>query len=195
MIAANHRLYQASSEPDTFDHRRRTHQKRAPKTTSNLVTAWWDASQIYGHDERSQKRVQRDPDDPAKLLCIDDYLPLLPACERYSEDCPVQPQWLGQEAAGFPDNWNIGMSFYHNLFTREHNYFVDRFREQQRQTPDADSGLRDPDDPEQVIAYKDVDDERLYQVARLVVAAEIAKIHTIEWTTQLLYDEPLVSSA
>src|SRR5262249_60774508 len=27
--------------------------------------------------------------------------------------------------------------------------------------------------------------------ARLVVAAEIAKIHTIEWTTQLLYDEPL----
>jgi hypothetical protein len=28
-------------------------------------------------------------------------------------------------------------------------------------------------------------------VARLVVAAEIAKIHTIEWTTQLLYDEPL----
>ena len=28
-------------------------------------------------------------------------------------------------------------------------------------------------------------------VARLVVAAEIAKIHTIEWTPQLLYDEPL----
>ena len=28
-------------------------------------------------------------------------------------------------------------------------------------------------------------------MARLVVAAEIAKIHTIEWTTQLLYDEPL----
>ena len=28
-------------------------------------------------------------------------------------------------------------------------------------------------------------------MARLVVAAEIAKIHTIEWTTQLLYNEPL----
>jgi hypothetical protein len=25
----------------------------------------------------------------------------------------------------------------------------------------------------------------------LVVAAEIAKTHTIEWTSQLLYDEPL----
>ena len=31
----------------------------------------------------------------------------------------------------------------------------------------------------------------MFQAARLVVAAEIAKIHTIEWTTQLLYDEPL----
>ena len=28
-------------------------------------------------------------------------------------------------------------------------------------------------------------------MARLVVAAEIAKIHTIEWTPQLLYNEPL----
>ena len=31
----------------------------------------------------------------------------------------------------------------------------------------------------------------MFQAARLVVAAEIAKIHTIEWTPQLLYDEPL----
>ena len=77
---------------------------------------------------------------------------------------------------------------------REHNYFVDKFREQQKATPDADSGLRDPDNPEKVITYKDVDNERLYQVARLVVSAEIAKIHTIEWTTQLLYDEPLYAA-
>ena len=33
--------------------------------------------------------------------------------------------------------------------------------------------------------------DELFEIARLVVAAEIAKIHTIEWTTQLLYDEPL----
>jgi hypothetical protein len=31
----------------------------------------------------------------------------------------------------------------------------------------------------------------LFEAARLVVAAEIAKIHTIEWTPQLLYGEPL----
>ncbi|MEN8174388.1 MAG: peroxidase family protein [Pseudomonadota bacterium] len=184
-------FYAETDPPGSFEHAGQRYLKRAPKTTSNLVTAWWDASQIYGHDERSLKRVQRDPQDPARLLLKTGYLPLLPSCDRYSEDCPVQSQWRGQEAAGFPDNWNIGMSFYHNLFTREHNHFVDRFREQQKLTPEADSGLRDPDQPDRVIRYRDVDDERLYQVARLVVAAEIAKIHTIEWTTQLLYDEPL----
>jgi hypothetical protein len=36
-----------------------------------------------------------------------------------------------------------------------------------------------------------VDPDTLFEVARLVVAAEIAKAHTIEWTPQLLYDEPL----
>ena len=42
-----------------------------------------------------------------------------------------------------------------------------------------------------MIRYRDVQPDLLFQVARLVVAAEIAKIHTVEWTTQLLYDEPL----
>ncbi len=184
-------LYAEETPPESFEYAGQTYLKRPPKTTGNLVTAWWDTSQIYGYDDPSLKRVQRDPADPAKLLLVNDYLPVLPACERYSADCPVQPQWQGQEAAAFPDNWNIGMSFYHNLFTREHNYFVNQFRELQKKTPDADSGIRDPEDPLKGIAYKDVSDERLYQVARLVVAAEIAKIHTIEWTPQLLYDEPL----
>jgi len=169
---------------------------RAPKTTRNHVTAWWDASQIYGYDGISAQRVKRDPANPAKLLMQPrgaargagdryGYLPLLAATD------PMNPQWQGQEAVAFPDNWSIGMSFYHNLFVREHNVFVDEFRKQAERTPDADSGLRNPASPQQVIAYRDVTPEELFQAARLVVAAEIAKIHTIEWTTQLLYDEVL----
>ena len=184
-------LFAKEDGAEFFEDGGQTYQAHSPKTTSNLVSAWWDASQIYGHDEPSERRVQRDPDDPAKLLLKNNYLPLMPSCEQYTADCPVQPQWQGQEATSFPDNWSIGTSFYHNLFTREHNYFVDTFRGLQKQTPDADSGLRDPDNPEKVIVYKDVDDERLYQVGRLIVSAQIAKIHTIEWTTQLLYNEPL----
>ncbi|MEZ5855482.1 MAG: peroxidase family protein [Hyphomicrobiaceae bacterium] len=41
------------------------------------------------------------------------------------------------------------------------------------------------------MAYKDVSDDELFEVARLVVAAMITKIHTIEWTPQLLYNRPL----
>jgi hypothetical protein len=91
----------------------------------------------------------------------------------------------------FPANWSIGLSFYHNLFAREHNYFVDYFRKRQADAADEDSGLRNPGDADKVITYAEVSDEELFQIARLVISAEIAKIHTIEWTTQLLYDEPL----
>ena len=167
---------------------RNAYSKRAHKTTRNTITAWWDASQIYGFDETSSKRVLRDRNDPASLWQPGGYLPLFSEC---IPNCPMQPQWAGQEVAAFPDNWNIGLSFYHNLFVREHNAIVEEFRRLQRKTPERDSGLRNPLKPERIITYKDASDDEIFQLARLVVAAEIAKIHTIEWTTQLLYDEPL----
>ncbi len=184
------------TKPETFTQGGKTYLTQAPKTTENHVTAWWDASQLYGYDERSGKRVKHDPKDPAKLLLMPlrkeasvgeklGYLPVFDAGD------PINPEWSGQEATAFPDNWSIGMSFYHNVFAREHNAFVSEFRRQTVRTPDADSGVRNPADPDRVIRYKDVTPDELFEVARLVVAAEIAKIHTIEWTTQLLYNEPL----
>ncbi len=198
--------YVAQHEPaPTFEHDGKSYLSRAHKTTNNTVTAWWDASQIYGYDDTSAKRVKRDPKDKAKLLMVArgnhtgaseklGYLPVFNECEKAKKGCvpdPIHPHWAGQEAAAFPDNWTVGMSFYHNLFVREHNQFVDAFRAQAAATPQADSGLRNPAKPDQAIPYSKVSDEELFQIARLVVAAEIAKIHTIEWTTQLLYDEPM----
>jgi hypothetical protein len=181
-----------TSDPGTFQYGDKTYLDRAYKTTRNNVTAWWDASQLYGYDEASRQRVKRDPKNRAKFLLEPSnpsdrfgYLPV------FGPDDPLNPAWAGQEAAAFPDNWNIGLSFYHNVFAREHNAFVEEFRKQSVLTPDADSGLRDPSRPEQAIRYRDVTDDELFEVARLVVSAEIAKIHTIEWTTQLLYDEPV----
>ena len=138
------------------------------------------------------RRVKRDPKDPAKLLLepVDGqqgpgYLPVLAPGD------PMNPQWAGQEAAGFPDNWTIGLSFLHNLFVREHNSFVNEFRRIAAATPNADCGLRNPADPKTTIRYKDIQADELFAAARLVVSAEIAKIHTTEWTPQLLYGEPL----
>ena len=179
------------SPPDQFSSGGRTYLARAPRTFANNNTAWWDASQLYGFDDVSVKRVKRDPKDPAKMLLETvsgvggGYLPVLSAGD------PAPAQWAGQESVAFADNWSIGLSFYHNLFGREHNSFVDEFRRQAALKPAADSGLRNPSDPKQVIRNQDVSADELFDAARLVVSAEIAKIHTIEWTPQLLYNEPL----
>jgi hypothetical protein len=200
-------LYADRGDPGTFEYRKRVYERRPYSTSRNNVTAWWDASQIYGYDERSRKRVKRDPSDRAKLLLrpLGDrpgegekqgYLPLLASCEGASaasgcQPDPMNPLWRGQEATAFPDNWTLGMSFYHNVFAREHNAFVTEFRRRAAREPNTDSGLRNPADPARVITYRQVTDDELFEAGRLLVAAEIAKIHTIEWTTQLLYNEPL----
>jgi hypothetical protein len=185
-----------SGTPANFSHGGRDYLSRAPRTFRNTSTAWWDASQIYGYDERSLLRLKRDPNDRARLMMppLDGrsaegdgqgYLPLL------ADGDPQLPDWKGQESAAFPDNWTIGMSFLHTVFSREHNQFVDEFRRIAARTPEADSGLRNPADPKRAIRYRDVTADELFAAARLVVSAEIAKIHTIEWTPQLLYNEPL----
>ena len=180
------------SAPGSFSSGGRTYLARSPKTTSNNNTAWWDTSQLYGFDSISRRRVKRDPSDPAKLLLVQTagqpgpgFLPI------FGPEDPINPEWVGQEAAAFPDNWTVGLSFLHNLFAREHNSFVAEFRRVAAHTPNADCGLRDPAQPKTVIRYRDVTPDQLFEVARLVVAAEIAKIHTTEWTPQLLYNDPL----
>lgn len=180
--------------PPTFNMGEKPRMSRAPRTTSNRVTAWWDASQIYGYDDNSRQRVKRDPRERAKLLFEPTgagtagqsaYLPALQSSD------PQNPQWTGQEAVAFPDNWNVGLSFFHNVFAREHNFFVKEFRRRTADNPEADSGLRHPTHLDRIVKYREVTDDELFEVARLVVSAEIAKIHTIEWTPQMLYNEPL----
>jgi len=70
----------------------------------------------------------------------------------------------GLEITGMTDNGWVGMSLLHGLFALEHNAVCDRFKQ------------RNPG----------WTDERLFQQARLVVSALIAKIHTVEWSTSIL---------
>ena len=70
----------------------------------------------------------------------------------------------GIEQTGFQRNWWIGLTIMHTLFVLEHNEICDELRTQ----------------------FPEWDDNRLFNVARLVNAAVMAKIHTVEWTPAIL---------
>lgn len=73
------------------------------------------------------------------------------------------------EETGFLRNWWIGLAMLHNLFAREHNAICDHLK----------------------AAYPDWDDNRLFNVARLINAAVTAKIHSVEWTPAILANKTL----
>ena len=77
----------------------------------------------------------------------------------------------GIEQTGFTRNWWIGLTMLHTLFTREHNAICDHLMD----------------------AYPDWDDTRLFNVARLINAAVMARIHTVEWTPAVLPNRGLDS--
>lgn len=76
---------------------------------------------------------------------------------------PVDPV-SGIDVTGVSTNWWVGLSVLHTLFTMEHNVICDRLKAQ----------------------YPQWSDEELFQKARLIVAAILAKIHTVEWTVGIL---------
>jgi hypothetical protein len=144
------------TNPDTLVSTADAHQ---PATYRNTETHWWDASQIYGSSRERQQALRIDPATGA--LRTDGKLHL-----QADGHLPLEKHIRhGElELAGMNGNWWVGLSVLHTLFAREHNAIVDRLR----------------------IDYRDADGEWLFQKARLVNAALIAKIHTTEWTPALM---------
>jgi hypothetical protein len=70
----------------------------------------------------------------------------------------------GVDLTGFSDNYWVGLSVMHTLFASEHNAICDMLK---GHNPSWD-------------------DEQLFLKARLINAALIAKIHTVEWTPGIL---------
>ena len=83
---------------------------------------------------------------------------------RLNEDGTLPLDRKGIEDTGFTRNWWVGLAMMHTLFAREHNAVCDHLKG----------------------AYPDWEDNRLFNVARLITAAVMAKIHTIEWTPAIL---------
>jgi hypothetical protein len=150
---------------------------RPPNVFKNTVSFWWDASQIYGADADLAQAV-RDPKNSALLLVDKGMLPRFDALPG-GAPAALHAHEKRQEVTGFPDNWWMGLSVLNTLFVREHNRFV---TELARQHYGKDVAGLSP-------AQKD----EAYNYGRLYISALIAKIHTVEWTPQLLFN-PLLDA-
>ena len=117
-----------------------------PLTYANTETHWWDGSQLYG---TKRERTLSLREKQGGKLAIEDGL-------LRAEN--------GVDVTGFNDNWWIGLSMLHTLFTLEHNALCDRLHRE----------------------YPRWDDDRLFETARLINAALMAKIHTVEWTPAIV---------
>ena len=83
---------------------------------------------------------------------------------RLNPDGTLPLDSRGIEETGFTRNWWVGLAMLHTLFVREHNAICDHLK----------------------AAYPHSKDAALFNVARLVNAAVMAKIHTVEWTPAIL---------
>ncbi len=68
------------------------------------------------------------------------------------------------DLTGVAGNFWVGLALLHSLFMREHNAICDRLHD----------------------AHPELSDEELFDKARLVVAALMAKIHTTDWTPAII---------
>jgi hypothetical protein len=76
---------------------------------------------------------------------------------------PLDPV-SGLDLTGFNENWWIGLAMLHTIFACEHNYLCDQLAKN----------------------HPTWTDDQLYESAKLINSAVLAKIHTIEWTPAIL---------
>lgn len=130
-----------------------------PPAYANTVSHWWDQSQIYGNDEQQQRSLRTGKQGKLRVTTHE---------VGGSQDLRLEPNPLpGLESidhTGFFDNYWIGLSIFHTVFTLEHNAICDHL----------------------ATAYPNWDDESLFNTAQLINCALMAKIHTVEWTPGIL---------
>jgi hypothetical protein len=117
---------------------------------------WWDGSQVYGETDEEMLKLRTDP--ATSKLCPSGHLYL-----DKNGFLPTNPH-TGSTVSGFTDNWWLGLEILHTLFAKEHNAICDHVKKNE-------NGLSD---------------DEIFEKARLVNCAIMAKIHTVEWTPGIL---------
>jgi Animal haem peroxidase len=120
------------------------------------VTHWFDASQVYGSDEATGRKLRTEDGKGARLQMDGEFLPMV--------DVRGAKVFLTGDTPR--SSLHIGSLMMHHLWATEHNFIVDELQK----------------------AYPQMNAEELFQTARLIVAAEIVKVHSVEWTAELVGD-------
>ena len=201
--------------PRTISHKLLARETFVPATTLNLLAAAWIQFQTHdwfnhgkvleGKDDdliipveesdpwhQHPMRIARTPADPTRIPGAADGPPTYvnpashwwDASGIYGSDeattrrlrsytdgklivdqgrLPTDPE-TGITITGFNDNWWVGLGLLHTLFSLEHNAICERLHSE----------------------YPSWSDEQLFNTARLINAALMAKIHTVEWTPGIL---------
>jgi len=120
-----------------------------PSTYQNVNTHWWDGSQLYGSSLEKNNEIRAFVDGKLKL----------------DSDGTLPTELLsGVPVTGFNNNWWVGLSMLHQVFTLEHNAIAEKIQQ----------------------TYPEASDQWIYDRARLANSALMAKIHTTEWTPAIL---------
>ncbi len=137
----------------------------APRQQINTITSFIDASHIYGADAQRAAWLRTFSGGRMKVIRAEsgDYLPFNDGTQA-NDDPLGQPPTSLVVAGDVRANEQPGLTTLHTVFLREHNFHADRLR---RENPRWD-------------------DERLYQEARRIVAAEMQAITYNEFLPALL---------
>ncbi len=176
--------------------------KEFGKVTANDVTHWWDGSQIYGSSWDQQKELRSFKNGRMTTVKVNGR-ELLP--KNNMLDIRMNKQNHGLEVTGFRDNMWVGLSMLHHLFVLEHNAIADmlykkhaRFDEESGKYIWDESGLiakvrNSLSKHKKGLKFftEEELDEHIFQTARLINSAIMAKIHTVEWTPAILPNKVL----
>jgi hypothetical protein len=131
-----------------------------PPTYRNTEAHWWDGSQVYGNHPDIEEAIRTGHGGKVRL----DASGVIPFDPTNPAKMPKISGLSERDAAAAGRGWWLGLAMLHTLFMREHNSVCDHLAR-------ANPGWSD---------------DELFDHARLVIAALIAKIHMVEWTPALL---------
>lgn len=129
-----------------------------PRTQINVITPGMDASQVYGSDATREAELRSF--EGGRLLMDDAGLMPLTTSGMAAASEENEMFLAGDVRA----NENTGLTMFHTLFVREHNYWADKI----------------------AATHPDWDDQQIFEAARSIVEYETQKITYQEWLPHML---------